>query len=98
MDTIPNSIPPLLPRNGTTLSLQSAAGAHHADADGHFILWAMVLDQNGNNQWQYPEKAPAGFDVSRYGWVPLGYWNAFRFDDVRLPGEREGPTDMGYQL
>jgi len=25
-------------------------------------------------------------------------WNAFRFDDVRLLGEPDGPADMGYQL
>jgi hypothetical protein len=25
-------------------------------------------------------------------------WNAFRFDDARLLGEPDGPTDMDYQL
>lgn len=78
------------------LSLQVATRAQNQDAATHFILYAMVLDANGEKSWQYIDDAPPNFDVNCNGWVPLGYWYAF--SHALRSGDGETPADLGYVL
>jgi hypothetical protein len=61
----------------------------------------MVLDQEGNFEYQYTDQQLGGdYDLDRDGWVFVGYWYAFRQDDIQYPSDEsgDGPADLGYQL